>query len=346
MTTWILVAGLALAASGLSLRVRLWCAGAADSGRLVFRQRAYQLWRRTITQTAIRSGGWRAPLMHGLVFWGFWSVLLATGLELLARRGLLVPAAALHWLPALREAAGAALLAGAWLAVHRRYVRRWQRLSLDLPGDGIALGLLCGVPLSGFLAEGARLALVPGSEPTLLVGRAVAGALVSLDLEGPRMLAALRTAHVGTVAALLGALPFTRLRHAILAPLSVLLTARAPGAPTARALADGLSWALRLQLDACSGCGRCDVACPRTGRAGLSPMRLLFAQRADPSAPGIPDAALDACTSCGECEMACPIGIAHVERIEILRRARVSPPARSSGLGASNLADSCSDRTP
>ena len=33
MTTWILVAGLALAASGLSLRVRLWCAGAADSGR-------------------------------------------------------------------------------------------------------------------------------------------------------------------------------------------------------------------------------------------------------------------------------------------------------------------------
>jgi NAD-dependent dihydropyrimidine dehydrogenase PreA subunit len=288
-----------------------------------------ELWRRAIVQSGIRPGGWRAPLMHALLFWGATGLVAATLFERSAHAGLPRPdvlCAFDPWLPLAREVSGAALALGAAMAVYRRFIRRWQRLWLDLPGDRLALGLLLVVPVSGFLLEGARLSLLPaGVEPELWLGRALAHGIVRLGLAGGATYDALRVAHVAAAAALFAAIPFTRLRHVLLAPLSILLTARAPAELAAIDGSESLPWRLRLQLAACSGCARCDEACPPAlaGRP-LSPMRLLLAQREDPAARAIPLAALEACTGCGACEERCPIGIAHRIRIEALRRDRVA----------------------
>jgi ferredoxin len=285
-----------------------------------------ELWRRAIVQSGIRPGGWRAPLMHALLFWGATGLVAATLLERAAHAGLPRPECVLAldpWLPLAREASGAALAFGAGMAVYRRFIRRWQRLELDLPGDRLALGLLLAAPVSGFLVEGARLALVPaGAQPELWLGRAVAHLIARLGFDGATTYGALRIAHAAAALALFAAIPFTRLRHVLAAPLSILLTARAPAALVAIGESGRLPWRLRLQLAACSGCARCDEACPPAlaGRP-LSPMRLLLAQRVDPAARGIPVDALEACTGCGACEERCPIGIAHRIRIEALRRA-------------------------
>jgi ferredoxin len=284
-----------------------------------------ELWRRAIVQSGIRSGGWRAPLMHSLLSWGAAGLVAATLLERGAHLGLARPSVVLAldpWLPLAREVSGAALMLGAAMALYRRFVRRWQRLQLDLPGDRLALGLLLAVPVSGFLMEGARLALVPaGAQPELWLGHACARGIAWLGLAGAETYFAVRVAHITAAVALFAAIPFTRLRHVLAAPLSILLTARATRAMRAFDASGRLPWQLRLQLAACSGCARCDAACP-PARAGhpLSPMRLLLAQRRDPAAREIPAEVLDACTSCGACEERCPIGIAHLVRIEALRR--------------------------
>lgn len=291
-----------------------------------------ELWRRAVLQRGIRPGGWRAPLMHALLFWGATGLVAATLLERSTRAGLLGqdPLAVLaRWLPLAREVSGAALALGAGMAVYRRFIRRWQRLTLDQPGDRLALGLLLAVPLSGFLVEGARLALAPeGAQPELWLGRASAHLVAQLDLTGPAAYGALRVAHVGAAVALLAAIPFTRLRHLLAAPLSIALTACAPAAAVAIDASGRLPWRLRLQFAACSGCARCDDACP-PARAGLplSPLQLLLAQRRDPLARAISSAALEACTGCGACEERCPIGVAHRVRIDALRRGRVAGSA-------------------
>lgn len=285
-----------------------------------------ELWRRAVLQSGIRPGGWRAPTMHGLLFWGASGLAVATVLERAAHFGLPRPAALLGldtWLPLVREISGAAFAYGSAMALYRRFVRRWQRLQLDLPGDRLALGLLLAVPLIGFLMEGARLALLPaGVQPELWLGHAIARAIDGLGLTGAATYEALRAAHIASALALFAAIPFTRLRHVLAAPLSILVNASRSGSQPAIDVAGRLPWPLRLQLEACSACARCDVACP-PAQAGhpLSPMRLLLAQRGDPAARSIPAEVLDACTSCGDCEQACPIGIEHRVRIDALRSA-------------------------
>jgi ferredoxin len=146
-------------------------------------------------------------------------------------------------------------------------------------GDGLALGLLFAIPVSGVLAVGARLSGQPlAAEP---------------------------------------------IAHVVVAPLAILIgPVRATESPEESA-AEPLSWALRLQLDACSGCGRCDTACPPAADAlPLSPQRILMAQRSDERADCIDDRTLDQCTLCGACEEACPVGISHLPRLRALKRQR------------------------
>ncbi len=271
--------------------------------------------------------------MHSLLSWGAAGLLLATLLERAGHFGLPRPAAVAAfdaWLPLVREVSGAALGYGAGMALWRRFARRWPRLQLDLPGDRIALGLLLAVPVSGFLVEASRLALLPAdAQPELWIGHALALPIERLGLAGSALYAALRTAHIAVAVALFALIPFTRLRHLFAAPLAILVGPHGGAASPALEVGRRLPWRLRLQLAACSACARCDVACP-PAQAGstLSPLRLLLAQRSDPGARQIPASALDACTRCGACEAACPVGIEHLVRIDALRRARAPREAR------------------
>lgn len=316
-------AGAFCAGLGLSHRVLFWFAGGAEPGILPLRIRLREFYRRVILHEGFRAGGWRAPLMHLLVFWGFIGLIAPGAVPTLTSLGMPLSSQCNSALLLLRELSALAFLAGIAMAIHRRYVRRWVRLPLDLPGDPLVLGLLLAIPVAGILSVAARLALSSSSVPWLPVASWLAAGFRSLEIQGATMLLVLQTLHAALFASLLAILPFTRIRHSLVAPLMVLFALRESD-PAGEA---GLSWAQRMQLDACSACGRCDVAClERSGGRGLSPMALLLEQRHDVSARGVSDLTLLHCTQCSECEAACPIGISHRPRIDLLRRERGLEP--------------------
>lgn len=316
LIVWI---GAFCAVLGFSHRAVFWFAGGAEPGILPLRIRLREFYRRVILHEGFRPGGWRAPLMHGLLFWGFIGLITPGAAPTLASLGMPLSLQCNSALLLLRELSALAFLAGIAMAIHRRYVRRWLRLPLDLPGDPLALGLLLAIPVTGILSVAARLALSSSSVAYLPMASWLAAGFRSLEIQGATTLLVLQTLHAALVASLLAILPFTRLRHSLVAPLMILFALRKPD-PAGEA---GLSWAQRMQLDACSACGRCDVAClERSGGKGLSPMNLLLEQRHDVSAHGVSDLTLLHCTQCSECEAACPIGISHRPRIDLLRRKR------------------------
>lgn len=320
---FIVSAGAVIAALGFGLRLRFWLAGARETQLLSMKVRLREFVQRVIVQKSFRSGGWRAPLMHGLLFWGvaglLFSVALMTMLALAPRFVVAFPSL-YSVIFCFRELSALALLVGALMAIRRRYVKRWIRLPLDLPGDHLALGSLLATVLTGIFSVAARLALHPTPNFEFFVAAPLAALLRNAELASASLLIHSQTVHAVCVAAFLALMPFTRMRHIFVSPFMTLLALRdfeIKPQPTR------LSWAERMQLDACSACGRCDVACAAAlGQDALSPMQILLAQRDDEHAPTIRDETLLRCTFCGDCETACPIAIAQRPRIASLQAQR------------------------
>jgi len=331
-TTLITLTGALIGLLGLGFRANVWLKGGPAGDLLPFRARLSEFFRRAIAHVELLPGGWRAPLMHSLIFWGFLGLLVSAAGDVGIRFGIEPPPSWNRASFLLRELAAIAFLWGVGMAIHRRFIRRWIRLPRDLPGDAIGLGLLLTTGVSGVLVAGARVALQPSSNESIqLTAHAAAWGLQALGWESARLFVPLQLVHVTLAACLYAAIPLTRLRHLVVAPLAILFTLRPQGTNQAR-LAGGLdlSWAQRLQLDACSGCGRCDVACPPAEEgADLSPMSFLLEQRTDQRAPGTAGGILAHCTQCGACEEACPIGISHLDRFEGLREHRILATAEA-----------------
>lgn len=173
---------------------------------------------------------WRG-LIHALVFWPFvvrfgWGLigLLASLLtpgwgptwDLLDNNW---PPAALMW-----DVTGLLVLIGAALAIIRRLAQRGRTVP-GLPGpDWLGLGLLAAMVVMGFVVKSARLALThtpPGSECAFLSYQ-----LSRLWADGPglsQIYVYLWYIHAGLAAAFIAYLPFGRLFHIVLAPLSAAL---------------------------------------------------------------------------------------------------------------------------
>lgn len=315
--------GAAIGVLGFAARLRFWLRGARETNLLPLRVRLREFFQRVIVQDSFRVGGWRAPLMHGLLFWGVAGLLFCvTATALLARAPEIAARGsnAYSTIYFFRELAALAFLVGSAMAIQRRYVKRWIRLPLDLPGDSLTLGLLLGVALTGILSVAARLALSPTPNYAFFVAAPIASGLRAANLARAEILQAVQILHAGCVATVFALMPFTRLRHIFVSPLMILVGLRNFEIDRAQ---QQLSWAERMQLDACSACGRCDVACASArGSEALSPMQILLAQRKDELAKQILDGTLQNCTLCGDCETACPIAIAQRPRIAALQSQR------------------------
>ncbi len=102
-------------------------------------------------------------------------------------------------------------------------------------------------------------------------------------------------------------------------------------APIGHGVFGHLNWKDRLDLLACTECGRCTDHCPatRSGKA-LDPkqftlsLRALLREGAAADRPLVPDViapeVLWACTTCRACENECPVGIRYVDKLVGLRR--------------------------
>lgn len=220
--------------------------------------------------------------------------------------------------------------------------------------DFLALGLLFIVGLTGFILEGARIAVNPQSnvmwDRVSIVGYLFSFAMPHLPVVGYK---AIWWFHMALVMLLFATLPRMRIRHIAMA---VLTTAGRPNQPMGELkqiameevektgqigvahAKDYSRWHL-MSLDACMECGRCTEACPawNVGKV-LNPKQVVQDIR-DAAVSGaevaatVSEEALWQCTTCNACVEACPVLIRHVDLIVDARRFLVAE-GRFSGTGA------------
>jgi len=294
-------------------RAQNWERGQADDRRTTAanaRRRLARFWEGVSMGTVRRDQA--AGLMHSLIYFPF-LVLFAVTTVLEADHQLPSRLRFLHGqvyegYSLTGDVAGALFLAGTLWAVGRRYGRRPYRIRTKTrPEDAVVLGTLAAIAVTGFLVEGARIALVgrPAFERWSAVGWPLSGPLAHL----PGLAAwhqGLWVAHFLCFCVLLLVLPTTKLRHMVTSPLNLYLAdrPRPKGAMSpmpdlmetelesfgARAVED-FTWKQLLDTDACTVCGRCTVACPAhaTGKP-LDPREIVLkvGQVIAATAPGGP----------------------------------------------------------
>jgi len=166
--------------------------------------------------------------IHGLIFWPFvfrfgWGFLALLVSLLLPRAGFVWPMLNKNfWLTAaLFDLSGVLVILGVLLALGRRLLEKASPRPAGLPGqDRLALALLGGIIVIGFILEGMRMSMTgypPGSR------FAIAGLWVSHLFKGADGLTEIYGyvwyLHAVLTGAFLAYLPFSRMFHIILAPL-------------------------------------------------------------------------------------------------------------------------------
>ena len=318
---------------------------------------------------------------HLTAFYGFLALVVATAI-LFANDDILRPLTGVDlWRDTfylvyslLADLFGVALIAGVIVLSIRR-LRRPARLDYTRPvglpatferrryelGDWALLGSLLFLGVTGFVIEAYRIAVDgPAYEIWSIAGWSIAQGLRAIGITAPDPATdafrhSLWWVHAAVALVAVAVIPYTKAVHMLVSPVT--LVAHDPGAGrkfspvSADAAADEVGYGrlrdfspLHLaQLDACTKCGRCHVACPAFAAGSpLSPRDLVLdlresaegsmGVRARIGIPPLRDAArsliddpikagtLWSCTTCLACVEACPVGVEHVPIINQLRR--------------------------
>ena len=246
---------------------------------------------------------------------------------------------------------GALVMVGVGMAATRRYLKRPKKLVYTDEATLILVAIFA-ICLQGFLLEGWRIAVTRDPWGAWSpFGNLLAIASRALMTDGQ-----MQTAHLGvwwfhlaTVFGFIAWAPYTKMMHAITAPLNIYTASLAPLGATLKnidfektetfgvnALAD-YTWKDLLDLDACTECGRCTSVCPaNTVGKELSPRDIILQLRdllhSSQSAirnpqfeiisavPATSPASLWQCTTCAACMEACPVFIEQMPKIVDMRR--------------------------
>lgn len=379
------VSALALAVSawGLWGRVRKYARGrSAHRGRALGR-RLIRAAAAVGAHTTLARRNALVGLAHAGVFWGFGALFIGTVIimidydvvRLLSPEWRFWKGRFYLWYSLALDLLGVAFLAGLGAMMTRRWIGRPAALDYSRPDrapgsysragyladDRLFLWLLLWIGATGYLVEGLRItADRPPFETWSVVGWPLAGSLEALGLTPP----AANRLHPWTwwlhgllALGFIAYLPYSKAVHMLVDGVNLLFkddlagkrlpaVPEAAAAPGYRSLSD-FTWKDLLDLDACTKCGRCHVACPaRAAGAPLSPRDLVLELReqaehalgggswlhergehpADGAVTGtvIRAETLWACTTCRACVETCPVGIEHVPLIVQMRRTLVA----------------------
>ena len=267
---------------------------------------------------------------------------------------------------------GLAFLVGLGMVFFRRLAQRPKYLRNEGP-DLFLPGVLFLLILQGYLLEAIRLAVLqpPWQEwsffgyglSLLLRAVGVNSSLATVTVTATSVTitpvpvlawtyGALWWFHAGTWSFVLATLPWTKASHFLFSPARTFYESAGPygrlpkdfdvdlimqeGAPQpmlGAASTKAFSWFDRLQLDACTICGRCTSVCPAwsTGKP-LDPMRVVLDLKdamvkeargktlGEPLPEYVGYEELFDCTTCMACMQECPVSIRHVPLIVELRR--------------------------
>ncbi len=226
----------------------------------------------------------------------------------------------------------------------RRYLIRPEGL-VTKGDDALMHGLLLAILITGFLIEGARMAVTEMGTPLAPwspVGWGIAALLTAMDEASLRTLhAGLWWVHLLLALGFIAVIPFSKFRHIVTTSANYFFADRGPtGKLTTVNLEDentekfganqvtDLSWKDIFDADACTLCKRCQDRCPAslTGKP-LSPMQVVnqigevaFADPATNLIDTVGREAIWACTTCRACQDICPASIEHVGKIVEMRR--------------------------
>jgi Fe-S oxidoreductase/nitrate reductase gamma subunit len=247
---------------------------------------------------------------------------------------------------------GVLVLVGLGMAMARRWVGRPKKLVYTDEASWI-LVVLFVISVTGFLLEGWRIAVTNDPWGSWSPFGNLTAKISTAILSDPAM----QTAHWGMwwfhlvlVFGFIAWAPYTKMIHVLTAPLNIYTASLEPiGAALkpidfenietlgTKTLAE-LTWKDRLDLDACTECGRCTAVCPaNTVGKLLSPrdiildlQRLMHVESKGNGAsepvllpnatPALSAEALWECTTCAACVEACPVSIEQMPKIVDLRR--------------------------
>jgi Fe-S oxidoreductase/nitrate reductase gamma subunit len=335
---------------GFAGRIRAYRQGRPLDRKLDLRGNIAGFFKNTLIQRKVlRVKG--AGTAHALFFWGFFLLFLGTCL-IVVQADFTDPLFGVRFLRGrfyllfslVLDLAGAIAILMLLGLLVRRYLLRPQGLPTDWE-HAFMHGLLLAILLTGFVLEGARLAVTELGTSLALwspVGLLFARGLAAMDES------ALRALHIGAwwghfalVLGFIGLIPFTRFRHLFTTSLNYLLADQRPkgnlvtlnledeqAAGFGAARVQELTWKDIFDSDACTQCKRCQDRCPAHATdKPLSPMKVV--NQIQEVAFRSPDAnlidtvsreALWSCTTCRACQQTCPAAIEHVPKIVDMRR--------------------------
>jgi Fe-S oxidoreductase/nitrate reductase gamma subunit len=290
-------------------------------------------------------------LAHGIFFWGFFLLFIGTLLVMAQAdfTNLLFGVKFLKgtfykFFSLILDIAGLAAIIMLGSMGVRRYIFKPKGLETSRD-DAIMYGLLLIILITGFVIEGARMAVTVLGTPQSYwspVGLVMAKALAPLGDH------TLRNLHRGTwwfhlvlAITFICSIPFTKFRHIFTTSAGLFFADRGPKGKLvtmdmededvesygAAQLTD-LTWKDIFDADACTKCKRCQDRCPAWNTdKPLSPMQVVnkigdiaFTNPEANLIETIEKDVLWSCTTCFACQDICPAGIEHVGKIVEMRR--------------------------
>jgi Fe-S oxidoreductase/nitrate reductase gamma subunit len=349
----LVVAALTVLVRGFLKRVEVYKQGQPLNRTDNLAARVGELVKNVLLQKKVVRVAWPG-LFHGLFFWGFFLLFIGTTLIVIQAdfTDLLFDYVFLKGtfyklFSITLDGAGLVALLMLGTLFFRRYLLRPEGLETKRD-DALMHGLLFVILVTGFIIEGARMAVTErGSDLAVWspVGLLVANMLAGIGEDGLRLMHRFTWwFHLLLVMGFIVLIPSTKFRHIFTTSANYLFSDRGPKGKLVSLdlenedaekfgvseLGD-MSWKDIFDADACTLCMRCQDRCPAWNTdKPLSPMKVVN-QIGDcafnnPGADLISTIGRDvlwSCTTCRACQEICPAAIEHVGKIIDMRRSLV-----------------------
>lgn len=282
-----------------AMRTKNWQRGAPDNRRTTAKnakRRAEDFRAGVYMQTLLRDPA--AGLMHSLIYFSFLILLgVTTVLEInhqVPESWKFLHGTTYQAYSFVGDLAGLGLLVGTLWAIIRRYVVRPYRIRIKSKADHVlGLGTLLALAVTGFGAEGWRIAAegMPEYEKWSFIGWPIASLVDGMSsIHGGHQVWWIL--HVVSFITFLVILPVTMMRHMFTSPLNMYLKDKDRPKGAMRPMpnlmetelesfgastVEEFTWKQLLDTDACTMCGRCTSVCPaqNTGKP-LDPREIVL----------------------------------------------------------------------
>lgn len=287
-----------------------------------------------INHSIVKIRGNNSRKMHFIIYLGFWGLFLTSFIAALqVNLNIIVNRSMIYLVISfLFDLFGFFALVGIIMAAYRRFIKK-RNIMANSFADGLILGLIFSLLLTGFIIEGLRMYVVPGEmTPWAPIGLGLAYLfkLIGISLELSLVLhKVIWYGHMLLALGFIAYIPYSKLIHIIIAPFNQYLGTLYPkgtltlfpeNQPISRFNGNSteiFTWKQLLENDTCIGCFRCQKHCPvfLTSQK-LAPKELIQSlKRQQVAVDGIWE-----CITCLQCEERCPLSVEHLSKIIDLRR--------------------------